>query len=116
MGGRPQFKLAGKLPMRWWSGHVRVVRAAFQTTPDLRAWPVVHSPRTSPEDNQGGTMALKDLSPRQMVQITAAWLDPERERPRDKLGPLRPPSPAALMTDSTRYAPPAASPSQRIAS
>ncbi|WP_438018179.1 hypothetical protein WMF18_03455 [Sorangium sp. So ce315] len=27
-------------------------------------------------------MALKDLSPRQMVQITAAWLDPERERPR----------------------------------
>lgn len=24
-------------------------------------------------------MALKDLSPRQMVQITAAWLDPERE-------------------------------------
>ncbi|WP_437335932.1 hypothetical protein [Sorangium sp. So ce394] len=26
-------------------------------------------------------MALKDLSPRQMVQITAAWLDPERERP-----------------------------------
>ncbi|AUX20253.1 hypothetical protein SOCEGT47_007190 [Sorangium cellulosum] len=27
-------------------------------------------------------MALRDLSPRQMVQITAAWLDPERERPR----------------------------------
>ncbi|MDC0680704.1 hypothetical protein [Sorangium atrum] len=27
-------------------------------------------------------MALKDLSPRQMVQITGAWLDPERERPR----------------------------------
>ncbi|WP_434045491.1 MULTISPECIES: hypothetical protein [Sorangium] len=27
-------------------------------------------------------MAHKDLSPRQMVQITAAWLDPERERPR----------------------------------
>ncbi|WP_437600628.1 hypothetical protein WMF28_03550 [Sorangium sp. So ce590] len=27
-------------------------------------------------------MALKDLPPRQMVQITAAWLDPERERPR----------------------------------
>ncbi|AUX39504.1 hypothetical protein SOCE26_008970 [Sorangium cellulosum] len=27
-------------------------------------------------------MAFKDLSPRQMVQITAAWLDPERERPR----------------------------------
>ncbi|WP_437690143.1 hypothetical protein [Sorangium sp. So ce176] len=27
-------------------------------------------------------MALKDLSPRPMVQITAAWLDPERERSR----------------------------------
>lgn len=27
-------------------------------------------------------MALKDLTPRQMVNITAAWIDPERERPR----------------------------------
>ena len=36
-------------------------------------------------------MALKDLSPQQMLHVSAAWLDPARDRPRiEKLGRVAP--------------------------